>query len=79
MASDLLYLGIGVALFFAFWNGFTDAANAISTVVATRVLTPAKAVALSAAGNFLGLYIGGEIVQAYRESHPDLRLERALS
>ena len=60
MASELLYLGIGAALFFAFWNGFTDAANAISTVVATRVLTPARAVALSAAGNFLGLYFGGE-------------------
>ncbi|MGQ0798301.1 MAG: inorganic phosphate transporter [Methanobacteriota archaeon] len=61
MAFELLYAGIGVALFFAFWNGFTDAANAISTVVATRVLTPARAVLLSAIGNFVGLYFGGQI------------------
>ena len=61
MALELLYAGIGVALFFAFWNGFTDAANAISTIVATRVLTPIKAVVMSAAGNFLGLYFGGQI------------------
>lgn len=63
MASELLYLGIGVALFFAFWNGFTDAANAISTIVATRVLTPLRAVALSAAGNFVGLYLGTEVAK----------------
>lgn len=61
MALELLYAGIGVALFFAFWNGFTDAANAISTIVATRVLTPIKAVVMSAAGNFLGLYFGGQV------------------
>ncbi len=61
MPSELLYVGIGVALFFAFWNGFTDAANAISTIVATRVLTPARAVVMSAGGNFLGLYFGGQV------------------
>src|SRR3990172_8995943 len=61
MASELLYAGIGVALFFAFWNGFTDAANAISTIVATRVLTPVRAVVLSAVGNFIGLYFGGQV------------------
>jgi len=57
----LLFAGIGVALFFAFWNGFTDAANAIATIVATRVLTPLKAVVLSAGGNFLGLFFGGAV------------------
>ncbi len=63
MATDLLYVGIGVALFFAFWNGFTDAANAISTIVATRVLTPLRAVTLSALGNFIGLYFGTEVAK----------------
>lgn len=61
MTLELLFAGIGVALFFAFWNGFTDAANAISTIVATRVLTPLRAVSLSAAGNFVGLYFGGAV------------------
>lgn len=51
------------AFFFAFWNGFTDAAYAISTVVATRVLTPAKAVLLSAAGNFTGLLFGTAVAE----------------
>src|SRR3970040_1446094 len=61
MASEILFAGLGAALFFAFWNGFTDAANAISTIVATRGLTPLRAVALSAGGNFLGLYFGGAV------------------
>jgi PiT family inorganic phosphate transporter len=54
-------VGVGAALLFAFWNGFTDAANAIATIVATRVLTPLKAVIMSAAGNFLGLFFGGAV------------------
>ena len=51
-----LLAALGVLFFFSFWNGFTDAANAIATVVATRVLTPIRAVALSAAGNFVGMF-----------------------
>ncbi len=58
MAVFLLYLAIAVSVLFAFWNGFTDAANAISTVVATRVLKPGQAVALSAVGNFIGMFFG---------------------
>lgn len=54
----ILFLAIAVSVLFAFWNGFTDAANAISTVVATRVLKPGQAVALSALGNFIGMFFG---------------------
>ena len=61
MATEFLFAGIAVALFFAFWNGFTDAANAIATIVATRTLAPFKAVLLSAAGNFIGLLFGGAV------------------
>ncbi len=49
-------IAIATALFFSFWTGFTDAANAIATIVATRVLTPVKAVTLSAVGNFIGMF-----------------------
>ena len=59
--STLFILTIFLAIFFSFWNGFTDAANAISTSVATRVLTPFKAVLLSAVGNFLGLLFGSAV------------------
>lgn len=54
----LFIIAIGLAFFFSFWNGFTDAANAISTIVATRVLKPSQAVLLAAAGDFLGLFFG---------------------
>ena len=53
-----MIFAIGIALFFSFWNGFTDAANAISTVIATKVLKPIQAVALSAIGNFIGMFFG---------------------
>lgn len=61
--ETLSIIAILVALFFAFWNGFTDAANAISTVVATRALKPLQAVALSAAGNFAGIFLGVEVAK----------------
>ena len=50
---------IGVALVFDYFNGFHDAANSIATVVATRVLTPAIAVAFAAMFNFLAAYLLG--------------------
>lgn len=43
-----------LALFFDFINGFHDSANAISTVVATKVLTPIRAVGMAAIGNLIG-------------------------
>lgn len=51
---ELLIFTIIVALAFDFINGFHDSANAISTVVATRVLTPIQAVSMAAIGNLIG-------------------------
>jgi inorganic phosphate transporter, PiT family len=42
------------ALTFEYINGFHDAANAIATVVSTKVLTPRQAILLAAAGNLAG-------------------------
>src|SRR2546425_1060774 len=50
------------ALFFEYINGFHDAANAIATVVSTRVLTPRQAIILAAAGNLLGALLIGTAV-----------------
>jgi PiT family inorganic phosphate transporter len=57
-------LGLGVvialvlvALAFDFLNGFHDAANAIATVVSTRVLKPYQAVVLAAFFNFAALFV----------------------
>ncbi len=57
---------IGLALLFDFLNGFHDSANAIATIVSTRVLTPRKAVVWAAffdfiAFLFLGLHVANTI------------------
>jgi PiT family inorganic phosphate transporter len=48
-----------LALIFDFINGFHDAANSIATVVSTRVLAPAIAVAWAAFFNFIAAFGGG--------------------
>src|SRR3982750_4732370 len=53
-----------VALAFDFMNGFHDAANAIATVVSTRVLRPQWAVVWAAFFNFLAYFIFGVAVAA---------------
>ena len=54
---------IVMTLFFDFVNGFNDSANSISTVVATKVLSPLQAVSLAAVFNFGGIVIGRKIAQ----------------
>jgi PiT family inorganic phosphate transporter len=46
------------ALIFEYINGFHDTANAIATVVSTKVLTPRKAIALAAIMNLWGALMG---------------------
>ena len=46
-----------LALFFDYLNGFHDAANAVSTVISTRVLSPKFAVAWAAFFNFAAFLI----------------------
>ncbi len=59
----LLFSTIGliilVALVFDYINGFHDAANSIATVVSTRVLSPAQAVAWAAFFNFAAAFFFG--------------------
>lgn len=50
---------IVLALAFDFLNGLHDAANAIATVVATRLLSPVVAVLFAAFGNFAAYWIVG--------------------
>jgi PiT family inorganic phosphate transporter len=51
-----------VALAFDFTNGMHDAANSISTIVSTRVLTPRQAVIWAAFFNFVAFLIFGTAV-----------------
>jgi inorganic phosphate transporter, PiT family len=52
----LVILTIVIALVFDFTNGFHDSANAISTVVSTKVLSPRNAVAFAAFFNFIAAF-----------------------
>ena len=56
-AGILLITIIFLAFVFDYINGFHDAANAIATIVATKVLTPFQAVLWAAAFNFAAYFI----------------------
>lgn len=59
----LLALIVLVALVFDFTNGAHDCANAIATVVSTKVVTPRFAVAAAAALNLGGALLGTEVAK----------------
>ena len=54
----LVFTVILVALIFTYTNGFHDTANAIATVVGTKVLTPRQAILLAAVTNMFGAFFG---------------------
>ena len=49
------------AIIFEYSNGFHDAANAIATVVSTKVLTPRQAIGMAAFFNLTGALFGGAV------------------
>ena len=57
ISTGVLVLLVGMALAFDFMNGFHDAANAIATVVSTRVMKPHTAVAMAAICNVAAIFI----------------------
>ncbi|WP_428560851.1 MAG: anion permease [Solidesulfovibrio sp. DCME] len=54
----LLVAVVGIALVFDFTNGAHDSANAIATIVSTKVLSPLAAVCMAGALNLLGAFLG---------------------
>jgi len=63
MSVELL-LVLALVLAAEFTNGLTDAANAIATVVGTRVLAPMHAVLMAAVLNMAGVLVTGAAVAA---------------
>jgi PiT family inorganic phosphate transporter len=61
--TPLLVVMISLAVAFDFINGFHDTANAVATVISTRVLRPWVAIAMAAALNFLGAMSGTEVAR----------------
>ena len=59
----LLIFVVIIALVFDFTNGAHDSANAIATIVSTKVLSPRTAVSMAACLNLLGAFLGTEVAQ----------------
>jgi inorganic phosphate transporter, PiT family len=60
---EILILIIILAVFFDIANGWHDCANAIATVVSTKVLSPMMAVVLAAGMNLLGAFISTAVAK----------------
>ncbi len=57
----LLVLIIVIAIVFDYTNGVHDSANAIATIVSTKVVSPLQAVTMAAALNFVGAFVGTHV------------------
>ena len=68
----LMVLVIVVAVVFEYINGFHDAANAIATVVSTRVLTPRQAIMLAAVTNLFGAFWGTAVAKTIYSGYSDM-------
>lgn len=70
----LLIVIIIMALVFDFTNGAHDCANAIATVVSTKVLGPRAAVAMAAALNLIGALLGTKVAHTLGAGivHPEV-------
>ncbi len=62
-----------VALVFTYTNGFHDTANAIATVVGTKVLTPRQAIMLAAVTNLFGAFFGLAVAKTISSGLVDAR------
>jgi PiT family inorganic phosphate transporter len=60
---EIIILVIVLALFFEISNGWNDSANAIATVVSTRVLSPMQAVLLAAFMNVAGAFFSTAVAK----------------
>jgi len=61
--SGMLLLVVVLALAFDFSNGWHDSANAIATVVSTRILSPAVAVLMAGLLNILGAFMSTAVAK----------------
>lgn len=62
-ALVLLFVVLLVVLAFEYINGFHDTANAIATVVSTKVLTPRQALLLASSTNLIGAFAGQAVAK----------------
>jgi len=60
---------VSLTLFFAFSNGFHDAANVVSTIIMTRAISPRKALVMAGVCEFIApLFLGGAVAKMIGEN-----------
>jgi PiT family inorganic phosphate transporter len=64
---EIILIIVFLAILFDISNGWNDSANAIATVVSTRVLSPFKAVVLAASMNVLGAFFSTAVAKTIGE------------
>ena len=69
----LLILIVAFGLAFDFTNGFHDTANAVATVISTRVLSPMVAIGMSAILNFCGALVSQKVAQTVAKGLVDTK------
>jgi PiT family inorganic phosphate transporter len=67
----LFFCVLIAAIAFEYINGFHDAANAIATVVSTKVLTPRQAILLAAFCNLFGALMGTAVAKSVGKDFVD--------
>lgn len=78
--TTMVVIVVVMALLFDFVNGWNDSANAIATVVATRVLSPMSAVMLAAVLNLGGAMVGTSVANTMATMiHTEMILESGNS
>ena len=70
----LVIIVVVLGLIFEYVNGFHDAANAIATVVATRVLTPLQAVLMAGTLNLIGALTGVAVAKTVGSGIVDAKI-----
>src|ERR1035437_5420030 len=75
----LILIVLLVALIFEYINGFHDTANAIATIVSTKVLTPRQALILSTVLNLLGALTGTAVASTIGQGLVDTHFVTATT
>ena len=68
MPETIIIVVVIIALLFELSNGWNDSANAIATVVSTRVLTPLQAVLMASSMNIVGAFLSTAVAKTIGKS-----------
>ena len=76
----VLVITMALALLYAYGNGLNDAANALATVVSTRVLSPTSAVIMGGCLNLVGALSGSAVAKTIGKGivDPDFMTQAAV-